>query len=742
MEQYDIFISYKRKSLPTANNLYYRLKTRGYSVFFDLEELGRDNFNNQLLYYIECAKDVFVIVEEGSLDACQEEGWENDWFCKEISYALEKEKNIIPILLGDYKMPDEDFFPEKLKAFHFKQSPEFNFAFFEAYLDKLEEKKFLLSEPTQQDKSTSIFKFYSNEDCQIYKDGKLVCSLDGMSDVPFYLPVPRKGDYRFKIINDVTKETRIVNEVIDAVEERNVEIIWKKSRKKKNDTKKNINTKNFRLVQFDSNIRKKLFIFDLFVCFVGIFCMFGGRYYLCSPIGQLPPVLVIVPVIFFRLITSFSVYYSEKRSWIPLALLSPWLVFFGGHDGYRSSIGRAISIVLNIENDTWAIYVLRGFLFFLLFVAPYINYVVLLITRQLSQTELTWKDFFGGIFLHGRMEKAIGAVFTIMFVSIITGLSMNASTCIIICLVAVPITYWILCSYHRIKPAYIWILMINMALFYGAQFFSGMWRISLLIISSGMTIYVMTCFYKKTKKVLLTIACVLYLGIILPTISIGYNQFACIKYPRYNAGTLYPYKGILLITDSTRELYGIRDRYGLLVEPAYEHIGEVEERIKSSIVSLQKDGFTQYYDIENDCFVEKSSILPNLQHLVRTIIESYFTETGHAYDDMGHVVITNIFNGDTIADVRIKMNGNPYLIYSRERFIPDDSITIAPNQFFRNDCIEVHGESKVSMCCALNSIFNQYRIYIMIVKDRILSEKELFALAYRVASLQELNELP
>ena len=63
--KYDIFISYKRKSLPTANNFYYRLTTRGYSTFFDLEEMGRDNFNVQLLEYIENAKDVFVILEEG-----------------------------------------------------------------------------------------------------------------------------------------------------------------------------------------------------------------------------------------------------------------------------------------------------------------------------------------------------------------------------------------------------------------------------------------------------------------------------------------------------------------------------------------------------------------------------------------------------------------------------------------------------------------------------------------------------
>ena len=110
--RYDIFISYKRKSLPTANNMYYRLTTRGYSTFFDLEEMGRDNFNVQLLNYIENAKDVFVILEEGSLDGCKQENWEEkDWFCHEIAFALEKKKNIIPILLNGYQMPSQDFFP-------------------------------------------------------------------------------------------------------------------------------------------------------------------------------------------------------------------------------------------------------------------------------------------------------------------------------------------------------------------------------------------------------------------------------------------------------------------------------------------------------------------------------------------------------------------------------------------------------------------------------------------------------
>ena len=226
---YDIFISYKRKSLPTANNLYYRLTTRGYSTFFDLEEMGRDNFNVQLLNYIENAKDVFVILEEGSLDGCKQEKWEEeDWFCHEIAFALEKKKNIIPILLNGYQMPSQDFFPDDLKELSLKNAPEFNFSFFEAYLDKLIEKEYLLSKPNVQDKATSVFKFYSNENCQVFKEGKLVCSLEGMSDEPYYLPIPRKGDYRFKAVNLITADKQTIKERIEADEEKEIEIEWER----------------------------------------------------------------------------------------------------------------------------------------------------------------------------------------------------------------------------------------------------------------------------------------------------------------------------------------------------------------------------------------------------------------------------------------------------------------------------------------------------------------------------------
>ena len=228
--QYDIFISYKRKSLPTANNLYYRLTQRGYSTFFDLEEMRCDDFNIQLLKYIENAKDIFVIIEEGSLDACKSDDWEKDWFCYEIAYALEQGKHIIPILLGGYPMPNEDFFPEKLKKLSKKNAPDFNFTYFDAYLDRLVAHNDITAKPVLQKNENSVFKFFSDEDSMVFWEGKLVCSIEGKSEIPYYLPVPRKGQFRFKLLNIATKKERMMDESISDCEEKIVDIKWKEER--------------------------------------------------------------------------------------------------------------------------------------------------------------------------------------------------------------------------------------------------------------------------------------------------------------------------------------------------------------------------------------------------------------------------------------------------------------------------------------------------------------------------------
>jgi len=47
-----------------------------------------------------------------------------------------------------------------------------------------------------------------------------------MLDEPYYLPVLRKGDYRFKAVNLITSDKQMLKEHIDAYEEKDVDIEW------------------------------------------------------------------------------------------------------------------------------------------------------------------------------------------------------------------------------------------------------------------------------------------------------------------------------------------------------------------------------------------------------------------------------------------------------------------------------------------------------------------------------------
>lgn len=148
---YDIFISYKHdKSQATANNLYNRLKQRGYATFLDATEMPPGNYDTRLFEYIEKAKDVFVILEEGSLDSCKSDNWRADWFCQEITYALKSGKNIIPVLVGGYRMPQPAALPKELTELSLKNAPEFSFVFFDQYLDLLASKGYITAKPRKR----------------------------------------------------------------------------------------------------------------------------------------------------------------------------------------------------------------------------------------------------------------------------------------------------------------------------------------------------------------------------------------------------------------------------------------------------------------------------------------------------------------------------------------------------------------------------------------------------------------
>ena len=141
--KYDIFISYRRDGGEAmAILLRDRLTAKGYNVFLDIENLNSGSFNTKLFEVMDNCKDVLLICSIGSLDRCNNDG---DWVRMEIARALEKGKNIIPIMLRGFTFPD--VLPNEIEAIRMLNGVNANsHEYFDAAVDRLAA-KFLKSKP-------------------------------------------------------------------------------------------------------------------------------------------------------------------------------------------------------------------------------------------------------------------------------------------------------------------------------------------------------------------------------------------------------------------------------------------------------------------------------------------------------------------------------------------------------------------------------------------------------------------
>ena len=101
--KYDVFVSYRRSSFESANLIAEKLRTMGYSVFFDVETLRSGKFNEQLFKVIDECTDFIIVLPPDALDRCHNA---EDWVRREVVYAMSKNKNIVPVMLSGFEWPN------------------------------------------------------------------------------------------------------------------------------------------------------------------------------------------------------------------------------------------------------------------------------------------------------------------------------------------------------------------------------------------------------------------------------------------------------------------------------------------------------------------------------------------------------------------------------------------------------------------------------------------------------------
>ena len=102
---YDVFVSYRRdKGSEIARYLAERLSKRGYRVFLDVDSLGSGEWSNELQQRIDECPDFVAVVTDGYFVRCVNP---DDVVRKEIARALETRATVIPLFVGDGKIPPD-----------------------------------------------------------------------------------------------------------------------------------------------------------------------------------------------------------------------------------------------------------------------------------------------------------------------------------------------------------------------------------------------------------------------------------------------------------------------------------------------------------------------------------------------------------------------------------------------------------------------------------------------------------
>lgn len=112
-ERYDVFISYRRKGGSAhARNVQQALKRMDLHPFLDFDELENGKFDQRIMDAIEEAPTFLIILTEGALDRCVNE---DDWVRKEILYAHQLRKHIIPVEVDKCYHGKTDTIPDSVR---------------------------------------------------------------------------------------------------------------------------------------------------------------------------------------------------------------------------------------------------------------------------------------------------------------------------------------------------------------------------------------------------------------------------------------------------------------------------------------------------------------------------------------------------------------------------------------------------------------------------------------------------
>jgi Flp pilus assembly protein TadD len=132
-----VFISYRRAVASfIARAVFMDLRDHGYDVFMDVESIDSGAFDTIILNQIAARAHFVLILTPGTVERCAEPG---DWLRREIETAMGLGRNIVPVLVNDFRFDNgtQAYLTGKLAALPRYNALNMPHDYFDAAMEKL-----------------------------------------------------------------------------------------------------------------------------------------------------------------------------------------------------------------------------------------------------------------------------------------------------------------------------------------------------------------------------------------------------------------------------------------------------------------------------------------------------------------------------------------------------------------------------------------------------------------------------
>lgn len=452
-----------------------------------------------------------------------------------------------------------------------------------------------------------------------------------------------------------------------------------------------------------------------------------------------PVTWIVMLLIMSRLLLSFTLYHREKKSWIP-GLLFMGLTAFAIStelDIKLSELASKVFPLLNLDFNRWWYVGLTLAVATWLWIVPLVVFLVNIFCKGSLTDTLTWKDALGKLLWTDKTARTYCSLLLITIGTLYAGLTMNARLCLFASVVAPTMSFHLLKRYYGLEKGKMWVLVISMLIFFFAQPHAGLLRMSMLGISFSMVAYVCSSFYQKEKKLLLSVISAIYVGILLPSLAIGNNQYTCFNVGRTGYYSLDIYPGIFSIEDKKTGKIGLRSRYALLVKPEYESIVYHTPRHWFGKLELRKNGYYTLYDICNNEYRKDNHISHQLQDSICQIVEEHLSEYDYKYDERLEVRLIEAKNSQVRTHIKALKNGSVIYNYDdKGAFIPTDSVSYTPGTIVCGSLVRLEWCMLKSLSYTHNATTNDsavYNIHVTLARENMPKPKEAEMLVQKIS---------